>query len=109
MDRMRFGKIDIFRAFDAFQCYLKRPRDNERDRKTDDDEHDDETNDPIRNIEYRKNLSDALRERPTGDDVGDGDLVNVAPLQLGEEVLRTQRSYRWTCPVSRSWFQPHSS
>src|SRR6266849_2031502 len=29
-----------------------------------------------------------LRERPTGDDVGDRNLVNIAPLQLSKEILR---------------------
>src|SRR6266446_4719418 len=39
--------------------------------------------------------------------VSKGNFVNIAPLQLREEVLRRQRSHRRICPVSRSWLKPH--
>ena len=54
-----------------------------RDRKTKNDKQDNQTNRPVWNIENRKNLRDSLGKRPARDDVGDRDLVNVPPLQLG--------------------------
>ena len=34
-----------------------------------------------------RNLRDALGKRPTGDGISDRDLVNIAPLQFGEELV----------------------
>src|SRR6266516_5958314 len=81
-------KIDIFRASDPFRCQLKCQCDHERDWKSDTDTEHDQSDGPIRNIEDRKNLRDALSERPAGDRIGNRDLVNIAPLQLAEEVAR---------------------
>src|SRR6266481_1933198 len=107
MNSMRLCGIDVLGALDAFWRYLICPRENQGDRKTDNDERDDETNDRIGNIEYWKNLSDALRERPTCDNVGDGNLVNVAPLQLGQKIARIHclpAIYRAILPVKRQVF-----
>ena len=41
---------------------------------------DQEANHPIWNIEYRKNLRDALSERPTGYNIRDCDAVHFSPL-----------------------------
>src|SRR6266481_4549596 len=73
-------------TFDSLRRYLERPAKNKRNRQTEDDEQNNQTNDPVRNVEDRKDLRDALGEGPTRDDVRNADLVNVAPLQLGEEV-----------------------
>ena len=78
--------IDIFRSFDSLRCDLKCPGQNDRDGKPDDNQQNDQANYPIWNIENRKHLRDSLRKSPTGDDVGDRDFVNIAPLQFGEEV-----------------------
>src|SRR5947207_8955505 len=73
-------------TFDSFRRYLKHPAKNKRNRQTENDEQDNQSNDPVRNVEHRKDLRDSLRKRPTGYDVSNADLVNIAPLQLGEEV-----------------------
>ena len=41
---------------------------------------------PIRNFEKRKNLGSDLDHQPADHRVRDRDFVNVAPLQLGEEI-----------------------
>ena len=81
------GKIGIFRPLEAFGRQFKCPGENERDRKTDDNQQNDQANYPIWNIENRKHLRDSLGEGPAGDDVSDRDFLNVAPLQFGEEVI----------------------
>ena len=45
---------------------------------------------PIRNFEERKNLRRDLNHQPADDRVRDRDLVNIAPLQLGEEILQSR-------------------
>ena len=49
-------------------------------------EHD-QTHRPVRNFEEGKNLCRDLNQQPTNDRVRDRNLVNIAPLQLGEEVV----------------------
>ena len=80
-------EIGVFRAFQSFRRQFKRPRDNERDGKPDDNCEHNKAHCPIRNFEKRKDLGGNLNEQPTDDRVRDRDLVNVAPLQLGEEVV----------------------
>ena len=72
--------VGRFRALNSLRRDFEHPAQNKRDRQTDNDEQDNQANDPVRNIENWKNLRDSLRERPARDDVGDGDLVNIAPL-----------------------------
>ena len=55
--------------------------------RPDDDKQDNQSDYPVRNVEHRKNLREALGKRPTGDRVRDPNLVNVAPLQFGKEVV----------------------
>jgi hypothetical protein len=43
---------------------------------------------PVWNLEERENLRSYLHQQPRNDRVGDRDFVNIAPLQLSEEVLR---------------------
>src|SRR4051794_21717980 len=81
------NRIGCASTFDSIRRYLKHPAKNKRNRQTNNDEHNNQTNYPIRNVEDRKDLRDALGERPTRDDVRDSNLVNIAPLQLGEEVI----------------------
>src|SRR5207247_8357564 len=82
------NRVGCASTFDSFRRYLKHPAKNKRNRQTENDEQDNQSNDPVRNVEDRKNLRDALREGPTRDDIRDRNLVNVAPLQLGKEVDR---------------------
>ena len=46
------------------------------------------THGPIRNFKERKNLTRDLHQQPRDNCVGDRNLVDVAPLQLSEEVFR---------------------
>src|SRR4029077_8854316 len=65
---------------------LKTPRKHKRDRQPDDNEKDNQPDHPVRNIKDWKNLRDSLRKRPAADDVRNRNLINVASLQLGEEI-----------------------
>src|SRR5262249_60867241 len=88
--RALLGKVGICSPFNSVRCQLEHPGENERDRQTDDDEQNSKTNDPVRNVEDRQDLRDSLRKCPARDDVGDGNLKKVRPLQLGkEEVIPT--------------------
>src|SRR6266446_9564945 len=80
------NRVGCASTFDSFRRYLKHPAKNKRNRQTDYDEQNNQSDNPVRNVEDRKNLRDALREGPTRDDVSNADLVNVAPLQLGQEI-----------------------
>ena len=60
--------------------------DNQRNRKTERGQDNDQANRPVWNVQKRKNLRSNLNQEPPDDGICDGDLVNVAPLQLGEEV-----------------------
>ena len=80
-------RVGCFGALNSLRRQLEHPGQNERDRQTENDEHDNQADRPVRNIEHGKHLRDSLRERPARDDVGDRNLVNIAPLQLGEEVV----------------------
>src|SRR5436190_23243848 len=81
------NRVGCGSTFDSFRRYLKHPAKNKRNRQTEGDEQNNQSNDPVRNVEDRKNLRDALREGPTRDDVSNADFVNIAPLQLGEEII----------------------
>ena len=69
----------------AFGRHFKRQRNDQRDRKADDKEKNYEAHNPIRNVEKWKNLAGNLHQQPGDNAVRDRNLVNVAPLQLGEE------------------------
>src|SRR6266403_6299473 len=84
----RRGKIDIFRALDAFRRELERPRDDQRDGEADRDQHDHQPYDPIWNLQERENLRGNLNQEPADDRVSDRYLVNVPPLQLSKEFSR---------------------
>src|SRR6266487_3909578 len=86
--RNRFANINIFRSFQPFRRQLKGPRYDERDRKTNHDQHYHQPDCPIRNLEERENLRRYLHQQPCDDCIGDRNFVNIASLQLSEEVLR---------------------
>src|SRR5437588_1024289 len=79
-------RIGNFGSFNSFWSDFKSPGDHERDRKSGYDDRNDQAHNPIRNFEEWKNLRRNLNEQPTDNGVSDRDFVNVAPLQLGEEV-----------------------
>src|SRR5207249_55284 len=76
------------RSLQALRRQLKRPRDHESNRKTNHNQHYHQPDCPVWNLEERKNLRRYLHQQPCDDCVGDSDFVNIAPLQLSEEVLR---------------------
>ena len=84
--RSRHG-VGFCRAFDAFGSDLKRPGENERKGKANDNQQNHQPDDPGRNVEDREDLRDSLSQGPAGDDVSDSNFVNVAPFQFGKEVV----------------------
>src|SRR5205085_1116019 len=84
--RRRRHRICDFGALNSVRGDLEHPGQNKRDWQTENNEQNNQSNDPVRNVEDWKNLRDSLRERPAGDNVSDRDLVNIAPLQLGEKI-----------------------
>ena len=67
---------------------VEKPGEDQRDREAEHDEKHNETNRPIRNIKYWKNLRDTLSQSPTADRVTDRHLVDLAPFELGKKFLR---------------------
>jgi len=74
--------IDVSFKLDSFRRYLECPRTNYRDGKTDDRKQDDQPDDPVWNIEKRKDLRRNLDEQPSRDDVSGGNGINTAPFQF---------------------------
>jgi hypothetical protein len=90
---LRRPKIDIFRALQSFRRQFECPSDYERDWKSNDDCEHDKSEGPSRNFKDWKNLCRDLDQQPTDDGIRDGDLVNIAPLQLGEEIVDLHSDY----------------
>ena len=78
--------IGSFRAFDPFGCHFKCPCDDERYRKTDDEEENYQAHHPVGDFEKWKNLAGNLHQQPRHDRIRDCHFVNVAPLQLCEKI-----------------------
>jgi len=55
------NRVGCASTFDSFRRYLKHPAKNKRDRQTNNDEQNNQSDNPVRNVEDRKNLRDALR------------------------------------------------
>src|SRR4029077_16756006 len=77
---------DIFRSLDPCRRQFKCPGDNERDWESDRDADDHQSHDPIWNLEEWKDLRRDLNYQPTDNRVRHGNLVDIPPLQLSEEV-----------------------
>ena len=84
--RDRFVRLDLGFEFDSFRRDLERPGQNQRHRKTEDDDDDKYLHHPRRRVESRQENRRSLNQEPRNDRVGNSNFVNVAPLQLGEEV-----------------------
>src|SRR4029079_19351067 len=84
----RRHRVRGFGTLNSLRRQLEHPGENQRNRQTRDDQNNQHPNRPGWNVEHRKYLGDSLRKCPPSDDVGNGDLVHVAPLQLGEEIAR---------------------
>ena len=94
-------RIDIFGPLDSFGRQFKCPRNHECDRESDHNDQHDKAHRPIRNFEEGENLGCDLNEQPSHDRVSNRHFVNVAPLQLGEEIapvhrLLVNRFWLWT-------------
>src|SRR5437764_12637188 len=74
-------------ALNSFGRDLERPRKRQRNREPNNNDKDDNLHRPLRRIERRKENRRSLNEEPCHNRVGDGYFVNVAPLQLGEEIV----------------------
>src|SRR6266536_3342095 len=75
------------RSLQSFRRQLKCPRDHEGNGKTNHNQHYHQPDRPVWNLEERENLRRYLHEQPRDDCVGNRNFVNVAPLQLSQEVL----------------------
>jgi hypothetical protein len=84
-------RLDIFRALDAFGRDLERPRQRDRNEKAEGDEADEDLQDPVRRVEGREDDRGDLDDQPARDEIRGADLIDVAPLQLGEEIARAHR------------------
>jgi hypothetical protein len=73
-------------SLQTFGRQIESPSENERNRETQDKEKNNKPHRPTRNFEERKNLTCDLHQQPRDDCVGDRNLVNVAPLQLGQKL-----------------------
>src|ERR1700730_10973327 len=82
---MLIGGIGRFGSFDSFRRELEQPCETGGNGKTENDQEDKKSNGPNWNVKHWKNLGDSLSEGPPADEVGGSNLVNIAPLQLGEE------------------------
>src|SRR5438445_30853 len=65
---------------------LEGPGDDEGDWECNRDQYDHQPHDPIRNFQERENLRGNLNQEPRHYGIGNCNLVNMAPLQFGEEV-----------------------
>src|SRR5438270_7504324 len=83
--------IDVLFKLDSLRGYLECPRTNHGDRKPNDSEQNDQPDDPVWNIEKRKDLRRDLDEQPSRHDIGDCNAVNTAPFQFAEKSARIHR------------------
>src|SRR5205809_5400207 len=83
----RLTRLDLGFEFDSFRRNLKRPRKNQRHRKTEDDDDDKYLHHPWRCVEGWEENRRGLDQQPRHHRVRDRDFVNVTPLQFGEETL----------------------
>src|SRR2546430_16228218 len=79
--------MEIFCPNDPFGSEFVNPGEQHRDWKTDHERNDNKTHCGIRNFKKREDLRRELREEPCDDSVSDRCAINVAPFQLGEDVL----------------------
>src|SRR6266511_3095207 len=86
MMRYGFTRLDVGFANASFRRDLESPRENQRYWETRNRDQHNQPHRPVRNFKERKNLGRDLNEQPRNNCVRDGDLVNIAPLQLGEEI-----------------------
>src|SRR5439155_5341191 len=76
------------RPLQTLRRQLKGPPDHKGDRKTNHNQHYHQPDGPVWNLKERKDLRRYLHQQPCDDCISDRNLVNVASLQLSEEILR---------------------
>ena len=86
--RPAFVRRNLGFEFDSLRRDLERPRQDERGRKSECDHGHKSFHDPRRRFERRQKNRGGLDQQPRRHGIGDGNLVDIAPLQLGEEVGR---------------------
>lgn len=89
--RDKFSRRNILRPLHSFRCHLEGPGNNKSDRETSNYGRHKHLHDPGRRFEGREENGPGLNQQPSDNSVGDGDFVNVATLQLGEEVAQVHR------------------
>src|SRR5437773_4085013 len=77
----------VWGALDSFRSQFERPSKNECNRETQDHKQDYRARNRIGEMQRRNYRCRDLHHEPSSDRVSDGDFVNVAPLQLREELL----------------------
>ena len=87
LNRPRLYRLEIFRPHYSFRGEFVNPGQEHRDWKSDRERNDNKTHRGIRYFKKREDLRRELREKPRDDPVGNRCAVNVAPLQLGEDIL----------------------
>ena len=78
---------DLLGALHPLGCHLESPRNDQRNDESCSYERHEHFHHPTRSFEGREQDRSCLDEQPRDDSVRDRDLVNAAPLQLGEEVI----------------------
>src|SRR5438477_9889647 len=83
----RFVSLHLRFAHNSFRRDLERPGKRERNREPNNKNEDDNLHRPLRRIERGKKNRCRLNREPRDHGVSNRDFVNIAPLQLGKEVV----------------------
>ena len=94
---------NFFGPFDPFRCQLEGPGENHCDWETQEEDEHDEPDGPAGNLEKGKDLSRDLDQEPGDDGISDRDLINIAPLQFGQEFARVQICSFTSVPLVTIW------
>jgi hypothetical protein len=78
----------VWGALDSFRSQFERPSENKCNRETQDHKQDYRARDCIGEMQCRNYRRCDLHHEPSNNRISDGNFVNIAPLQLCEEVLR---------------------
>src|SRR5207302_11160224 len=80
-------QIDIFGADNSFWRQFEEPRQHHGDRETKDEPDNDKAHRRIWDVEERKNLRRDLGQQPSAHAIENCGAVNIAPLQLGKQIV----------------------
>src|SRR5438105_5099684 len=85
--RLALQLLPWFRAFNSFRCWFECPGDDKRNGKSQRDCCDENLHHPRRRFEGWEQDRRCLNQEPGDNRVRDRNLVNIAPLQFGEEIV----------------------